>query len=44
MDLFPGLGDDEIIVENTLEEEELMEVVMSQETSSRQSEFTLSDG
>ena len=50
MDLFPGLGEDEDIVGDTLNEgeamkkEEPMEVVMSQETTSSQSEFILSDG
>ena len=49
MDLFPGLGEDEVIVGDTLneveamKEEEPMEVVMSQETTSSQSEFILSD-
>ena len=44
------LGEDEVIVGDTLnegeaiEEEEPMEVVMSQETTSSQSEFILSDG
>lgn len=50
MDLFPGMGEDEVIVGDTLnegeamEEEEPMEVVMSQETTSSQSESVLSDG
>ena len=47
---FPGLGEDEVIVGDTLNEDEAMkeeqpmEVVMTQETTSSQSEFILSDG
>ena len=50
MDLFPWLGEDEVIVGDTLNEGEAMEeeeprkVVMPQGTTSNQSEFVLSDG